>query len=74
MAKDNPNAAKIGHFAITKTPEKSAESESNHGKNIVDINTKHYKFDARNSHEETILQRCHFEASILRAVQMAASC
>ena len=26
-AKNNPNAAKIGHFAITKTPEMSAGSE-----------------------------------------------
>ena len=44
MAKNNPNAAKIGHFAITKTPEMSAESEPIHGKNIVDINTKKYQF------------------------------
>ena len=44
MAKDNPNAAKIGHFAITKTPEKSSESESIHGKIIVNMNTKKYNF------------------------------
>ena len=55
-AKNNPNAAKVGHFAITKTPEMSAESEPIHGKNILDINTKKYKFDARNLYEETILQ------------------
>ena len=40
VAKNNPNAAKIGHFAITKTPEMSDKSEPIHGKNIVDINTK----------------------------------
>ena len=44
MAKDNPNAAKIGHFAITKTPEMSDESEPIHGKNIVGNNIKKCQF------------------------------